>query len=358
MKAKHFFIAVLAGVLACFGALILLLSVEDPFFVMGGIGEGETALFDNQRYQMAGLIRHQDYSAVVMGTSLVANYRASWFTKGTGEQTLKITFPDGWVSEFDTALRLAFRTHPGLKRVYFGLDPNILVREDSQRTVELPDYLYNQNPLDDVEYLLNADTYETALRTYVRRRSADTVTLDEAYVWDGAYDFSWDDALRGYPRPEVNPEALPGDAYLPAAEENLDVVCAWVEEHPDTQFVIWFPPYSILYWDKMTREGSAEAILNAVEYAAGRLLEYDNVSVRSFLYCMHMTNLNYYTDHVHCSGDVTAWVARCLIEGEFVLTKEDYREQLDELRRYVMAYDYEILFNRPGQEDKADDGAV
>ena len=141
MKAKHFFIAVLAGVLACFGVLILLLSTVDPFFVLHGMDEDDTARFDNQRYQMAGLIRHQDYSAVVMGTSLVANYRASWFTNGLGEETLKITFPDGWISEFDTALRLAFRTHPQLDKVYFCLDPNILVRPDSDRTVELPGYL-------------------------------------------------------------------------------------------------------------------------------------------------------------------------------------------------------------------------
>ena len=350
MKAKTFFIAVLAGVLACFGALILLLSVEDPFFVLGGIGEEETALFDNQRYQMAGLIRHQDYSAVVMGTSLVANYRASWFTQGLGEETLKITFPDGWVSEFDTALRLAFRTHPKLDRVYFGFDPNILVRPDSQRTVELPKYLYNQNPLDDVEYLLNADTYQTALRTFLRRRSQGTVSLDDAYVWDVDHSFSWDDALKGYPRPEVCAQPLPSGAYLEAAEENVEVVCRWAREHPDVRFTVWFPPYSILYWDKMTREGTADAILTAVEYAAGRMLEYDNISVHSFLFCMPVTNLNYYTDHVHCSGDVTHWVAECLLNGEFRWSKEDYRQHVEELRQYVTQYDYEILFNRPAQE--------
>lgn len=350
MKAKHFFIGVVGSVLACFSVLSLLLVAADPFFVLRGLEEGETSRFNSQRYQMAGLIRHQDYSAVVMGTSLVANYRASWFTQGTGEQTLKITFPDGWISEFDTALRLAFRTHPKLNRVYFGLDPNIFVRSDSGRTVELPQYLYNQNPLDDVEYLLNADTYETALRTFLRRRSEEAVTLDDAYVWDGAHDFSWDDALRGYARPVINPAPLSADAYLSAAEENLDVVCAWLEEHPNTQFIIWFPPYSILYWDKMTREGTADAILTAVEYAAGRLLEYDNVSLHSLMYCMPMTNLNYYTDHVHCSGDVTAWAAQALMNGEFRWTREDYRTQLAELRQFVKSYDYEILFNRPKQE--------
>ena len=344
MKAKTFFIAVLAGVLACLGTFILLLSIEDPFFVMGGIGEGETALFDNQRYQMAGLIRRQDYSQVVMGTSLAANYRASWFTEGTGEKTLKITFPDGWISEFDTALNLAFRTHPGLDRVYFCLDPNILIRPDSERTVELPGYLYNQNPFDDVEYLINADTYQTALRTWLRRQSAQTVPLDAAYVWDEGYQFDRETVLSGYRRPEVSESTLPGDACLGAAEENLDVICAWAQEHPDVSFVIWFPPYSILYWDMMLREGKADAILNAVEYAAQRLMEHDNVAVHCFLHATtYTTNLDFYTDHIHCSSVLTRWEAENLIEGKWRLTGENFPARLEELREFVKSYDYEAL---------------
>lgn len=345
MKAKHFFIAAIAGTLACFGVLVLLLSAVDPFFVLGGMEEGGAARFHNQRYQMAGLIRHQDYSAVVMGTSLVANYRASWFTRNLGEETLKITFPDGWITEFDTALRLAFRTHPQLDRVYFCLDPNILIRPDENRTVELPGYLYNQNPLDDVEYLLNADTYQEAMRSWLRRGTDETVPLDEAFVWDGTYTFSKVSALAGYPRPEVGGTVRPADAYLDVAEENLDVVCAWIEEHPDVEFALWFPPYSMLYWDKTTREGTADAILTAVEHAAGRLLEYDNVSLHSFLFTWFVTDLDNYTDHIHCSGTVTAWMAGTLMTEEFRLTREGYLQELEALRDFVHGYDYEAMFN-------------
>ena len=345
MKARTFFIASAAAILACFGALILLVSVEDPFFVLSGIGEEESALFSNQRYEMAGLIRHQDYSAVVMGTSLVANYRASWFTEGLGKKTLKITFPDGWVSEFDAALRLALRTHPGLDTVYFCLDPNILIRPDSQRTVELPGYLYNLNPLDDVEYLLNADTYALAARTWLLRQRSETVALADAYIWDTAYSFSRDDALAGYPRPEVSGTALPAGACLEAADENLDVVCRWAEEHPDVQFVLWFPPYSILYWDKMTREGSAEAVITAVEHASERLLRYDNIAVHCFLHADFVTtNLNNYTDHIHCSAAVTSWVAQNMLDGLWRFTEEKYSPHLDSLRQFVAEYDYDSLF--------------
>lgn len=170
MSAKRFFIGVLAAVLLLLGSAMAFLMAVDPLMTLHPLEEGETALFSNQRYEMPGLIRNQDYSAVVMGTSLVANYRASWFTEALGAETLKITFPDGWVSEFDTALNLAFDTHPELERVFFCLDPNILIRPDSERTVELPQYLYNTNPLDDVSFYLNADSLVLAAKT-VRARA-------------------------------------------------------------------------------------------------------------------------------------------------------------------------------------------
>ena len=344
MKAKSFFIAVLAGTLACLGTFILLLSMVDPFFVLRGMREGETALFDNQRYQMAGLIRHQRYSQVVMGTSLAANYRASWFTEGTGEETLKITFPDGWISEFDTALELAFRTHPKLERVYFCLDPNILIRPDSQRTVELPRYLYDQNPFNDVEYLINADTYRTSLRNWMARKSAASRPLDAAYVWDMDYTFDKETVLNGYHRPEVSGTTLPRDAYLETAEANLDVICSWAQERPDVEFVIWFPPYSILYWDMMLREGRADAILDAVEHAALRLMELDNVAVHCFLHATtYTTDLDFYTDHVHCSSKLTRWEADNLMAGKWRLTEENCTARLEELREFVKSYDYEAL---------------
>lgn len=343
MKARGFFIAVLAGVLICFGGLMLLLAAEDPFFVLSGVEDGETAVFDEQRYQMAGLIRHQEYESVVMGTSLAANFRASWFTEETGEETLKITFPDGWVSEFDRALTLAYGVKGELSTVYFCMDPNIIVRPDSERTVEMPDYLYNMNPLDDAQYWLSADTYERALKSRLAGEG-EKLTLDEAYIWDGSHTFSWAWAKAGYPRPEISGAELPADAYLAAAEENLDVICGWAETHPDTEFVIWLPPYSILYWDKMLREGSADAVLAAVEYAVERLSEQENIQVYDFLTVKEIVcNLNYYTDHIHHSGEIGRYVTQSVAEGTH-LAGEDFPAALEQWRDFVYGYDFTMIF--------------
>ena len=342
MTAKRFFAAALAAAVLLLAACAALVAAIDPLHTIRPMEEGETALFLNQRYEMPGLIRNQDYSSVVMGTSLVANFRASWF----GEDTLKITFPDGWIAEFDTALDLAFRTHPELERVYFCLDPNILVRSDSERAVELPGYLYNDNPVDDLEFYLNADSLVLAVESVQALKRGEGTDLDSAYIWDGTEAFSREQALVSYPRPEtVAAETLPADAYLAACEENLAVIEGWLAEHPDTEFTVWFPPYSILYWDKVTREGRSEAVLSAVEYAVERLMEHDNVTVHCFLIAADtVTHLDNYTDHIHCSGQVTRWMAEEMLAGRWKFHAENYKMRLDELRQFVASYDYDSLF--------------
>lgn len=349
MKTKRFFIGAVTVVAACLLGLLLLVVLVDPLFAVNGVEDGETALFTNQRYEMPGLIRNQDYSVVVMGTSLAANFRASWFEEGLGKDTLKITFPDGWISEFDRALGLAYETHPGLEQVFFCLDPNILVRPDSQRTVTLPDCLYNTTLLDDVEFYLNADAVILAGESLVAYAKGEGTDLDGAYIWDDTEVFSEEQALFSYHRPEVRGSTLPEDAFRAACDENLAVITRWIEDHPDTQFTIWFPPYSILYWDKMDREGKTDAMFWAVEYAAQRLLEYENVNVHCFMMAtLQITDLEDYTDHIHCSADVTRWMAEEMLAGRWQFNKENYQLRLDELRDFVANYDYERLFAGKG----------
>lgn len=344
MNTKRFFAALLAVVLLLLAGCAAFVAAVDPLHTLRPMEAGDTAQFLNQRYEMPGLIRNQDYSSVVMGTSLVANFRASWF----GNDTLKITFPDGWISEFDTALDLAFRTHPQLEQVYFCLDPNILIRSDGERQVELPGYLYNDNPVDDLEFYLNADSLVLAAEALRAKKAGEGTDLDSAYIWDGTVPFSREQALVSYPRPEHVSEPLPEDIYRDLCDENLAVVERWLTEHPDTHFTIWFPPYSILYWDKVTREGRADSVLWAVEYAAQRLLAHDNVTVHCFLIAADtIEDLDHYTDHIHCSSQITKWMAEEMLAGRWKFTEENYKIRLDELRTFVASYDYDSLFASP-----------
>jgi len=182
------------------------------------------------------------------------------------------------------------------------------------------------------------------------RRQGTGVCLDDAYLLGRDIKFGQEYAVKFYPRPEtVSTTKLPEDAYRAVCDRNLAVVTGWIEAHPDTEFYIWFPPYSMLYWDKVTREGRAEAVLWAVEYATSRLLGYENVNVHCFLISGNViTDLDEYTDHIHCSTEVTKWVTEEMLAGRWRFNEENYQLRLDELREFVANYDYESLFVTDG----------
>lgn len=343
MNMKRFTLSVLVCAAVILALLVALVVMVDPFFLFHVPGEAE--VFSNERYENPGMIRNLEYDTVLMGTSLVCNYRASWFDQLTGGKTIKAAYRDGYLSDFDTALDLAYRTNPDIKAVYFGLDANILIRPDSKRTTDLPMWLYDDNPFNNVQYFLNKDVYLDCLNVLWQKARGNTTALDDAYVWDGAYAFSVKQSVGTYHRPALTEEQLPQDAFFAAVDENLAVIHSWATGHPDTEFTIFFSPYSILHWDKTIRNGQLDATLAALERAVEKLLEYDNIHVHFFMGREQIiTDLNNYTDHVHCSGVIDRQLTEWMMGTAFLLTPDNYRHYLDHLDEVVRGFDYEEFF--------------
>lgn len=313
--------------------------IVDPFFHYHDPDPEGEVWFD-QRAQGAGLLRTQDYETVLIGSSLAANYRPFWFDVFYETTTVKVTFPNGGFDEFTQALDYAY-TQQDVKRVIFGLDPNLLARSPEEAPNQLPDYLYDENPLNDGKYLLNKDVLMRSGYTVLKKAAGETQPLQDAFVWDGNVFFSKTLALAGYERPEIAEEPAPADAFLKNGQVNLAKVTTWLEEHPDTEFIFYFSPYSILFWDKMDRQGETEAMLTLLEETTETLLYYDNAELQFFMADEAIiTNLDNYADHIHVAGKVTYRLAESMPTGVYRMTAENRMEMLDGLRELVVNYDY------------------
>ena len=155
-------------------------------------------------------------------------------------------------------------------------------------------------------------------------------------------------ALAGYERPEPTGETAAADAFLENSRANLKEVTGWLEAHPDTDFIFFFSPYSILFWDKMERLGQTEAMFTMLEDTVQTLLAYDNAELQFFMADREiMTNLDNYADHIHIAGRVTYRLAQAMPTGQYRLSRETYREVLDGLREFVINYDYDSIWE-PG----------
>ena len=162
--ARRFLAALLAALALCGGIVYAV----DPCLYYR-MPEDRLPVFFNERYQAAGIIRQSPADTVLLGSSMVSNYRASWIEEFYRCSGLRVTIPDGYFFEFDQVLDLLFREHSP-DRILFALDLNALVRNERDASRAMPDYLYNQNPLDDIKYLLNKDclyySFYTLLNSY------------------------------------------------------------------------------------------------------------------------------------------------------------------------------------------------
>ena len=336
------------GLLACILALLAVcgavVSVVDPCLYYRVPDKWQPVLF-NERYQMAGLAKNVEADTVLVGTSMAANYRSSWIQETFGTSAVRLTIPDGYYSEFDQVMNVLFRTQEP-ERVIFGLDVNTLIRDESGVTAAMPDYLYNANPLDDIQYLLNKDTLYYSAYTLLSNHWGEGDTIDEGFTWDRNEWWNHISALENYDRPEIAAEELPADAYRDEVAANLAVAERWVTEHSDTEFDFFLPPYSILFWDKVIREGRTEAVFAAIRQAGQTLLQYDNVKFYGYLMDPEIvTNLDNYCDYIHHSGGVCREILAMLQREEGRLTEENLEETLANWREFVVHYDYDQFWD-------------
>jgi len=342
-RKKRWAVGLLAGFMFILFLCAGTVRAVDPFFHYHAPDPEGEVWFD-ERYQAAGLLRSQSYETVLMGTSLAANYRPFWFDVFYDTSTVKVTFPNGGFHEFTQALDYAY-ARQDVKRVIFGLDPNILARPASDAPDQLPDYLYDDKPWNDTEYLFSKDVLLRAVYAAGEKAQGHTLPLQDAFLWDGTMYFSRELALGSYERPGIADKPLPADAFLKDCDENLTVVTSWLEAHPDTEFVFFLSPYSILYWDKMQRLGETDAVFSLLRRTAETLLPYKNADLQCFLTDTDtICDLENYADHIHVAGRVTYAMSQAMPGDEYRLTEENYRERLDALHAFVVNYDYEKIF--------------
>ncbi|MBU5625842.1 hypothetical protein KQI82_02685 [Oscillibacter sp. MSJ-2] len=346
MKERRFVLGTLALTLAALGVCAALVWYADPCFYFRFPGKIEPVFF-SERYQNAGMAKHAAADTVVMGTSMTANYRVSEVEAAFGGTAVKLTFPDGYLSEFDQAMDTVFRHHTP-ERVLFGLDINVLTRDESKKTDALPAYLYNKNPLDDVNYILNKDTLYYSLYRIKCNQWGTTGDVDQAFTWDGDVWWSKATALAGYQRPEVSGESVADTAYHQNAVDNVKVILSWANRHPETEFDVFFPPYSMLYWDKMQRTGATDAVFSALEMGMRYLTENQRQeNIRVFFFPAQediVTDLDNYGDYIHHSGAVCSRLIGELAAGEYEIDPAETADVLSDWKEFVVHYDYDAIW--------------
>lgn len=302
----------------------------------------------NERYQNDGIIKHFDYDAIITGTSMSQNFKTSELNSLFDVNSVKVCFSGATFREINNCLVTATKYNPNIKMIvrsidisYLNFEPDRMKYEDSY----YPNYLYDSNIFNDYMYYFNKDVILDSLNNIKHTiRGHKTTTFDEYSNWNKKASFG--NVLEVYNRPEKVSMRKLKDELLDREKRNVtENVTNLAKEHPEIQFYLFFPPYSIYYWDRVNQLGLIQNQLTYYEYAAELMFEFDNIHLFSFhtLYDI-IGDQNNYRDESHYHEDINSQILVWMKEGKYELTKENYKQYFQEISNYYLNYDYESLF--------------
>lgn len=334
---KHFFIGTGSLLLLC----LLIVVVIDPLFQYHQPLPGLKAVLTDKEYQVTGSLKNFDYDSVIVGSSVAENYDNTWFNEGFGCETIKAIRSYGATADLCYLLEKSFE-YQELTYVFYNLDPSALV-SDAETTFELtgcPMYLYDDCYLNDVQYVWNKGVLFEKIPYMIAQSLIGDYEEGLSYNWAQWKEFRADMAIGQYMRKPTIAEMKDQTAYEKELRDNLSILTTQIEAHPETEFYIFVPPYSMLWWDSTYRDGDTEAYLYNMEQALEALLSYSNVRCFYFMNDREIiTDLDHYMDILHFSDKINYEIYEDLLNGENEVTKETIHKTIEDMR----ALSYEIV---------------
>lgn len=348
---KKWVIALFALLLAVLALLGGLTAVIDPYFHYHAPLKGLSYDLFYQRYQNNGIVKNFDYDAIITGSSMTENFKTSLCDELFGVNTIKVPYSGSSLKELDMNLRSAFESGNDIKMVIMGLDYGEFIRDKDYMAYsdeDYPKFLYDKNPFNDVKYLFNKSILKTSLDVLQRTlEGVEPTSFDQYCAWADDISYSREAVFYYYERHWLEEEKFHMDEEKRALlEGNISQnILETVKAHPETDFYFYFPPYSVLFWDKQNQMGVLELQLEAERAVVEMLIPYDNVHLFSFMDDFQLSeDFSRFKDYIHHDPQINDMILESMASGEHQLTVENYQAYCDRMYEHYTNYDFDALF--------------
>lgn len=316
---------------------------------------------ENERSQNDGISRNFDYDSIIIGSSMCENFKTSEMDQLFGTKSVKLPYSGATYHELGQCIDRAISYNDETKIVISGLD---MVRYGDDSTLlrtdlgTFPFYLYDSNPFNDIEYLLNRDVaFNLVLDMEIDSLSA--------YFESGITSF--DDYACWFRTSGIN-AVKPGGISVDketdqiAFDENTKEVVIQnitsnitdiANRYPDVDFYYFLTPYSAVWWGEEINSGDFYKQIEKERCVIEQLLRYDNIKLFSFnLRTDITTDINNYCDERHYGFWINSLILKWMSEDKYRITPENYEEYLRQEQEFYYTFDYESLNS---QEDYSKD---
>lgn len=355
MKSKTYCKIVIIGLLGC---LILVggsTAWIDPYFHYHAPIKGFAYNLeqDRQRYINDGITKNFQYNAIITGTSMTNFFRTSEFDELFDVYSIKLPYSAGYFKEINDNIIKGLGTHKGVSKVLRCLDyTRILVDKDvyQHEGYIYPDYLYDNNFFNDIEYLFNkeillGDVIDVLARTEAGKK---TTSFDEYCFYD--YKCGKTAVLDSYKRPydySANQHIMTQEERIIIQENLRQNVIQTAKDYPQTVFYLYFPLYNICYYDSRNLYGVLELFFETEKVAIEEILNSDCNNIKLFAFSDKfdiICNFDCYIDILHTTDSVNSAILQWIHDGEGELTKDNYLDYINKCYEFYSQYDYDSIY--------------
>lgn len=337
-------IAITAAVLIAIGGLNY---AVDPLMQYRKLPSIFTFVAYDYDYINPGVAKNFDYNAVLVGTSLAENTDMDEYEKIFNCKMIKMVRPGGTTKNYEAVLSLCF-SKQNIERVIWAIDDNLYYSDSSDYVHDIPEYLYDDNKLNDVNYLLNLSVFYNytfkdiinSARGMGQGGAAGADALLRGDAWGNSAVYGREEVMKYY----NSLEKSNNDAglILDNLKDNLEqIILPMIKAHPDTEFTFFFPPKCITYWKNALDNGELESKVAATKYFCKELLGYDNVSIYFYQDCLDLTvDFDIYKDNIHFNPATNILLGQKIAAGEGKLSLADYNEVLNSFQTEFTEFNY------------------
>lgn len=213
-----------------------------------------------QRYINDGIVRYFEYDSIITGTSMTENFKSSLFDNLFNSNSIKVPFSGGTYKEINDNLERTLKRKKDIKYILRGLDYRFIIQDSEYMKYDnLPNYLYDDNILNDYKYLFNKVVIIKGLGGVITYTllGKNTTTFDEYSSWNNRAISGKENILINYKRNKkenIKEEKLE-EKDIEIIDKNIEKnVISLVKKYPNTKFIYFITPYSIVYWDQLKQE--------------------------------------------------------------------------------------------------------
>ena len=303
-------------------------------------------IVNNYRFVNAGIAKNADYDAVVIGSSMTQNFQMDDFREQLGVNPIKLTVGAMSIEGMELTYNLV-KDVGKAEKIYLCIDvPQLNKEKDDLATYAT--YLYNETKLDDFKYLLGYETWARLLPLSIAFNVANTLEMDIPRFY-GTTDI---DRIGEWESKDIYDESKLIESYLNRntglskqntagaynrmvknVDKIIDLTC-----NDGKEIVLFFPPYSALFWCSSMESGLFEDYMRIKSYILDKVVGMKNVSVYDFQAIPQICDLRYYKDITHYNAKINAYMVDCFANNEYFVTSETIEYSNDALRERIKGF--------------------